>query len=73
MTKSIWDEADGEVRKAAAMIDKLRRGIKRRGKPLKPLDLLKPVIFDLSFYLAKRDGHPKRIKDPSDGSERTDG
>ena len=72
MTKSVWDDADPEVQKAATVLQKIRRGIKRRGKPLKPLDLLKPVIFDLSFYLTKRDGHPKRIKDPSEGSEGTD-
>ena len=70
MKKSVYDDADAGVTKAAAIIDKLRRGIKRRGKPLRPLDLLKPVpIFDLSFYLAKR---PKPIKDPSEGSEGTD-
>ena len=67
-TKSVWDQADGEVQKAAAIIDKIRRGIKRSGKPLKPLALLKPIIFDLSFYLARSE-HPKRVKDPPEGTD----
>ena len=71
--KSVWDDADPEVKKAAAIIKKIRRGIKRSGKPLKPLELLNPVvIFDLSFYLAKPDQHRKPVKD-EDPSERTHG
>ena len=68
MTKSVWDDADGEVRKAAAIIDKIKRGLAAWQKPWKPQDLLKPLTFDLSFYLA-RPGHPKRVKDPSEGTD----
>ena len=68
MTKSVWDDADPQVRKAAAIIEKIRRGIKRSGKPLKPQELLKPVIFDLSFYLA-RPKHPRGVKDPPEGTD----
>ena len=59
MTKSVWDDADDEVQKVSAIIDRIKRGVAAWQKPSKPGDLLKPLTFDLSFYLAR---HPERIK-----------
>ena len=67
MTKSVWDDADDEVQKVSAIIDRIKRGVAAWQKPWKPGDLLKPLRFDLSFYLAR---HPERIKK---SKERTDG
>ena len=68
MTKSVWDDADKEIKKAAAIIDKIKRGVASWQKPWKPQDLLKPLTFDLSFYLARPE-HPERIKKLKEGTD----
>ena len=61
MEKSGWDDADKEVQKVSAIIDKIKRGVAAWQNPWKQQDLLKPLSFDLSFYLARAE-HPERIK-----------
>ena len=68
MTKSVWDDADAEVQKVSAIIDKIKRGVAAWQKPWKPGDLLKPVHFDLRFYQA-RAKRPERVKDPPEGTD----
>ena len=60
--KSVWDDADKEIKKLTAIIDEIKRGVKVWQKPWKPGVLLKPISFDLLFYLRRR-GDPDRVKE----------
>ena len=62
--KSFWERGEDYAKKVSdEIIEQIKRGDAPWQKPWKPGELLKPVNFDLRFYLA-RARHPKRVKDP---------
>ena len=66
--KSVWDDADKEIKKLGAIIEQIKRGLEVWQKPWKPGDLLKPINVDIPFYLGRLK-RPERLKKPegSDG------
>ena len=72
MTKSVWDDADDEVQKVSGeIIEQINRGVAPWQKPWKPGEHSTPEDFSTLRRLrrAKRDGHPKPVKDPSEGTD----
>ena len=67
--KSFWQRGEDYAKKVSdEIIEQIKRGVAPWQKPWKPGELLKPVSFDLRFYLGSAE-HPEPVKE----RERSDG
>ena len=76
MPKSFWERGEEYAKKVSTeIIEQINAGVAPWQKPWKPGEHNSPETFPRlrPLHRPKRDEHPKRIKDPSQGSERTDG
>ena len=61
--KSFWDRSEASAKKVSDEItDQIKRDDAPWQKPWKPGELLKPVSFDLRFYLGSAE-HPEPVKE----------
>ena len=61
--KSFWERSEDDAQKVSAeIVDQIKRGVAPWQKPWKPGELLKPISFDLRFYLGRAE-HPERVKE----------
>ena len=72
MAKTFWERGEEYAKKVSGeIIEQINRGDAPWQKPWKPGEQSTPEDFSTLRRLsrAKRDGHPKPVKDPSEGTD----